>query len=75
VGERLPRVKGKEIVSGLARFGFMPHHVRGSHHTLRNAAGRQVTVPVHAGHIIGPGLLRRILEQAGVVEADFRRVL
>jgi hypothetical protein len=35
MGERLPRVTGKEVVSALQRLGFELHHVRGSHH-LRN---------------------------------------
>ena len=66
MGERLPRITGKELVAALGRLGFALHHARGSHHVLRNAAGRHVTVPVHAGAIVGPGLLRRILEQAGI---------
>jgi predicted RNA binding protein YcfA (HicA-like mRNA interferase family) len=74
MGERLPRVTGKEVLSALLRLGFSLHHVRGSHHVLRNGA-RHVTVPVHAGGIIGPGLLRRIFEQAGVSEDDFRGAL
>lgn len=72
MGERLPRVTGKEVVAALLRLGFSLHHVRGSHHVLRNAVGRHVTIPVHAGGIIGPGLLRSILEQAAVEEDDFR---
>ncbi len=75
MGERLPRVTGKEVLSALLRLGFELHHVRGSHHVLRNPAGRHVTVPVHAGAVIGPGLLRRIFEQAGVTEDAFRGAL
>ena len=75
MGERLPRVTGKDVVSTLLRLGFELHHVRGSHHQLRNADGRHVTVPVHAGGVIGPGLLRRILEQAAVTDDAFRGAL
>jgi hypothetical protein len=34
-----------------------------------------VTVPLHAGETIGPGLLRSILSQAGVTAHELRRVL
>jgi predicted RNA binding protein YcfA (HicA-like mRNA interferase family) len=34
-----------------------------------------VTVPLHAGETIGPGLLRSILSQAGVSADDLRAVL
>ena len=35
--------------------------IRGSHHFLRHADGRSTVVPVHAGEVIGPGLLHKIL--------------
>jgi predicted RNA binding protein YcfA (HicA-like mRNA interferase family) len=38
------------------------------------AAGR-VTVPLHAGETIGPGLLRSILSQAGITVEELRAVL
>lgn len=66
---------GKELVAALLRLGFALHHVRGSHHVLRDARGRQVTVPVHVGAVVGPGLLRSILQQAGIAEAALRGVL
>jgi len=34
-----------------------------------------VTVPLHAGETIGPGLLRSILNQAGLTADDLRDVL
>lgn len=56
--------------------GFVLHHARDSHHVLRIPDGkRHVTVPVHAGETIGPGLLKRILEQAAVTPGDFREAL
>jgi predicted RNA binding protein YcfA (HicA-like mRNA interferase family) len=37
-----------------------------------HADGRRTVVPVHAGEIIGPGLLRKILTEAEVSEAEVR---
>jgi len=63
-------------MAALRRFGFTLHHVRGSHHVLRSADGtKHVTVPAHAGETIGPGLLRSILQQAGVDVEAFREAL
>ena len=76
MSERLPRVTGKEVVRALGRFGFELHHTRGSHHVLRSADGkRHVTIPVHAGETIGAGLLKRILEHAGIAPEVFREAL
>ena len=46
---------------------------RGSHVQLKypNRGGR-VTVPVHAGETLGPGLLRSILIQAGLSADELR---
>lgn len=76
MSERLPRVTGKDVVRAFGRLGFELHHVRGSHHVLRSAeAKRHVTVPVHAGETIGTGLLKRILEQAGITPEAFLEAL
>lgn len=58
---RLPRIKGKELMRALERAGFTIHRTRGSHKFLKHLDGRATAVPVHAGEIIGPGLLRSIL--------------
>jgi len=49
---------------------------RGSHVHLRHPArGGRVTIPVHAGKVLGPGLTQAILKQTGVDAAELRRVL
>ena len=58
---RLPRLKGKELIRILGKFGFEVARSRGSHFLLRHTDGRVTTVPVHSGEILGPGLLRSIL--------------
>jgi predicted RNA binding protein YcfA (HicA-like mRNA interferase family) len=72
----LPRITGRELVSALGKLGWRVAAQRGSHAQLQHPGqvGR-VTVPVHAGETIGPGLLRSILSQAGVTADELRRVL
>lgn len=72
----LPRITGRELVRALGKLGWQVVAQKGSHAQLKNPAhdGR-VTVPLHAGETIGPGLLRSILSQAGVTADELRRVL
>lgn len=56
--------------------GWVTVTQRGSHVQLKHPErlGR-VTVPLHAGETIGPGLLRSILAQAGISGEEFRSAL
>jgi predicted RNA binding protein YcfA (HicA-like mRNA interferase family) len=58
---KLPNLKGREVIKILSSYGFNVIRVKGSHHFLRHPDGRCTVVPVHAGEIIGPGLLLKIL--------------
>ena len=58
---RLPRLKGKELVRLLEKLGFEIVRTRGSHVFLKHADGRVTSVPVHSGETIGPGLLLAVL--------------
>jgi predicted RNA binding protein YcfA (HicA-like mRNA interferase family) len=59
---RIPRIRGRELISALQKAGFAVLRVKGSHHFLQHADGRRTVVPVHAGETIGPGLLNKILK-------------
>ena len=69
----LPRCTGRQVVRALERLGWIVVVQRGSHVQLKypNRGGR-VTVPVHAGETLGPGLLRSILNQAGLSADELR---
>ncbi len=68
---RLPRLRGRDVLKRLERFGFVVTRIRGSHHILRHPDGRSTVVPVHASGVIGPGLLRRILSDCGITIEEF----
>jgi len=61
---RLRPLGADEVLQALQRAGFMILRQRGSHIRLKHPDGRVVTVPVHSGHEIGRGLLRKILRDA-----------
>jgi predicted RNA binding protein YcfA (HicA-like mRNA interferase family) len=60
----------------LRRAGYVPHHIRGSHHYFRHPdrPGILVTVPFH-NRDLKRGTLRAILRQAGLTAADVRDLL
>ena len=68
---RLPRLTGKEVIAALQRVGFEVARVKGSHHFLGHSDGRVTVVPVHAGEIIGPGLLAKILRDCDLTREKF----
>ncbi len=73
---RLPRVTGRQMVAALGKLGFATVKVTGSHvHLKRTATPGLVTVPVHAGETLAPGLVRSILRQAGVSDEEFVTLL
>ena len=67
---RLPKLRGREVITALKRAGFDVVRVKGSHHFLRHSDGRVTVVPVHAGETIGPGLLIKILKDAELDASD-----
>jgi mRNA interferase HicA len=68
---RLPRWTAKQLIRFLQGHGFEKGDQTGSHLHLANPqTGKQTTVPVHAGKIIGLGLLKAILTQAGISTED-----
>ena len=72
----LPRVTGREVVQALRQLGWEVVVQKGSHVQLKHAqGGGRVTVPIHAGETIGPGLLRSILTQAQLSADEFRAAL
>ncbi|MDA8385149.1 MAG: type II toxin-antitoxin system HicA family toxin [Actinomycetota bacterium] len=70
---RLPRAPGDRIVAAFTRHGWTVHHQRGSHVYLRHPGhpGVQLTVPVHAGHIVKLGTLAAILSDADITAEEF----
>ena len=72
----LPRITGRELVRALGRQDWVVVAQKGSHAQLKHPSrGGRVTVPLHAGETIGPGLLRSIMSQAGITADELRAVL
>jgi len=72
---RLRAVEPTELVRALEKVGFARTRQRGSHVRMRHPDGRVVTVPIHLGHVVGRGLLRKILRDAELSFDDVVRLL
>ena len=67
---RLPARSAKDIIAVLKRHGFTQVRQSGSHAVFRHPNGRRATVPVHAKHDLGRGLLRQIMRDADLTVDD-----
>ncbi len=72
---RLPRLTGKEIIAALRSAGFEVVRIKGSHHFLQHPDGRVTVIPVHAGEIIGPGLMVKILLDCDLSREEFQQLV
>jgi predicted RNA binding protein YcfA (HicA-like mRNA interferase family) len=77
MNQRLPSVRGDELVRALKRAGFVVVRIKGSHHIVEHLTDprRRTTVPVHRGKDIKRGLLRKILDDVQLTEEEFRQHL
>jgi predicted RNA binding protein YcfA (HicA-like mRNA interferase family) len=71
----IPAVSGAQVVKALERAGFAVVRTSGSHRVMRDATGRSVVVPVHAGRDMPKGTLRNILAIIGMSADEFRKLL
>jgi predicted RNA binding protein YcfA (HicA-like mRNA interferase family) len=73
--ERLPTLSARQVMQVLERAGFSHHHTRGSHYYFKHPdRPRPVPVPYHARDI-KRGLLRAIIQQAGMTVEEFLELL
>jgi predicted RNA binding protein YcfA (HicA-like mRNA interferase family) len=73
VSPKLPTLTGKEISRILEKHGFSLIHQKGSHAKYCNSDGQVTIVPMHGTEEIGPGLLLKILKDAGIDPDKLRR--
>lgn len=65
---RLPVLNGKEIIRTLKKIGYQEIKQRGSHIRLECEGKKSITVP---NHIVGRGLLRKILRDTNLSPEEF----
>lgn len=66
--------KTRELVAVLEKLGFSFSRQKGSHAIYSHSDGRRITIPVHGGKEISPGVFREILKDLDIDRAKFWRV-
>ena len=70
---KLPVVSGKKCIIALQHLGYKVDRIKGSHAWLVCPGRNPVPVPKH--RTIGPGLLRKILNEAEISVEEFLKLL
>ena len=76
MGNKLPRLSGKEVIKALSKIGFQPIRQKGSHVILikeTNEGKRSTVVPMHKE--IDKGTLLEIIRQSGLKREEFIKLL
>jgi predicted RNA binding protein YcfA (HicA-like mRNA interferase family) len=76
MSDRLPVISGEEAIAAFARAGYAVVRQRGSHVRLRDPSQPTrppLSIPQHDE--LRPGLLRRLLRDAGLTVEEFRDLL
>ena len=76
MNNRLPSLKGKEVIRALKKAGFIDRRSTGKHLILRHPlTGRLIPIPIHGGKDIKRGTLFSIIKQAGLNIEEFNGLL
>lgn len=70
---KLSPVKARKLIKFLQKKNFHEIRQRGSHKFFAHQDGKTTVVPVHPRKEIGPGLLRKILNDIQVSPEEFLR--
>lgn len=67
----MKQTSGKDLAKAVERHGWTLLRVTGSHHIYGKAGSVvRLSIPIHANQPLKVGLLRHLLKQAGLGEAD-----
>ena len=72
---KLPSITAPELIAALEKIEFSVVRQKGSHVRMKHEDGRVVTIPVHAGKVVGKGLLLKILRDADLTKEDLIELL
>ena len=75
MGEKLPTLTAKDVISVLHKIGFENVRQKGSHIFFRHPDGRTTLVSRHDKEDIGRGLLRQMLKEIELTPEEFLKYL
>jgi predicted RNA binding protein YcfA (HicA-like mRNA interferase family) len=72
---KIPPISPNKLVKILEKEGFKVIRQKGSHVIMINSKKNRIVIPVHPGKGIKPGLIRTILNEAGISREKFLKLL
>ena len=57
---------GREVIRILQKHGYLLDHVSGSHHIMKKAGLKNISVPVHGKKDLGKGMLKDFERETGL---------
>lgn len=72
---KLTSISAEKLIKILTKLGFEKIRIKGSHLFMRHPDGRTTIVPIHRGEGIGPGLLRKIINEIKINREEFLKLL
>jgi predicted RNA binding protein YcfA (HicA-like mRNA interferase family) len=70
---KVPRIAGDKAVGAFCKAGYQVDRQKGSHCILKHPDKTiRLSILVHAGRILGRGLLRRLIKDADLTVEQFR---
>ena len=69
---KLPRASGDKHVSAFKAAGWQVNHIEGSHYILiKNDSEIHLSIPVHKNKTLGVGLLKKLINKAGLTNEEY----
>jgi predicted RNA binding protein YcfA (HicA-like mRNA interferase family) len=69
---KLPRASGDKHVSAFIAAGWQVNHIEGSHYILiKKDSDIHLSIPVHKNKILGVGLLKKLINKAGLTKEEY----
>lgn len=71
----LPKITAKEAIVVVEKLGFVLARQSGSHMIYKNALGKRITIPYHAGKILHPKIVKSIIKDSEINTDEFKKML
>ena len=69
---KLPRASGEKRLAAFRKTGWTKNHIEGSHYILvKEGSNIHLSIPVHKGKDLGIGLLKKLIEKAGLTNQQY----
>jgi predicted RNA binding protein YcfA (HicA-like mRNA interferase family) len=69
---KLPRASGEKHVAAFKKAGWTVNHIEGSHYIMvKEGSNVHLSIPVHRGKDLGIGLLKKLIEKAGLKNEQY----